>query len=126
MNIPKDNSKLTNARALRKNMTPQERHLWYDFLRDYPIKIYKQRIIGEYIVDFYCAGARLVIEVDGSQHYDEKGLRHDAERTAFLERLGLTVVRYSNADVNVRFREVCEEIDRLIRERTGIDPLRQR
>lgn len=126
MQIPKDNSQLSNARALRKNMTPQERHLWYDFLRDYPIKIYKQRIIGRYIADFYCASAKLVIEIDGSQHYDEAGARHDAERSAFLEHLGLTVVRYSNADVNVRFREVCEEIDRLIRERTGIDPLRQR
>ena len=99
-------------------MTPQERHLWYDFLRYYPTKIYKQRIIGAYIVDFYCASAKLVIEVDGSQHYDEQGQSYDAHRTAFLESLGLTVVRYSNADINVRFREVCECIDHIIRTRT--------
>ena len=115
--IPKDNSKLKNAKALRKIMTPQERHLWYDFLRYYPVKIYKQRIIGTYVVDFYCSSTRLVIEVDGSQHYDEEGLRYDAARTAFLESLGLSVVRYSNADIRVRFREVCESIDDLIRSR---------
>jgi len=117
MEIPKDNSKLKNAKALRKNMTPQERHLWYDFLRYYPVKIFKQRIIGSYIVDFYCASARLVIEIDGSQHYETQGQRHDEKRTAFLESLSLTVVRYSNADINVRFRNVCEDIDRIIQER---------
>ena len=117
MTIPKDNTKLNKARALRKEMTPQERHLWYDFLRHYPVKVYKQRIIGRYIVDFYCASARLVIEVDGSQHYYEQGKAYDAGRTAFLKHLGLMVVRYSNADINVRFREVCESIDHLIRSR---------
>ena len=116
--IPKNNSKLNYARALRKAMTPQERHLWYDFLRGYPVKIYKQRIIGEYIVDFYCASAKLVIEIDGSQHYDTPGQTYDAKRTAYLENLGLVVVRYSNADINVRFRSVCEDIDRIIRERS--------
>lgn len=117
MTIPKDYSKLSNAKALRKRMTPQERHLWYDFLRYYPIKIYKQRIIGSYIVDFYCASAKLVIELDGSQHYDAPGQQHDAARTAFLESLGLFVVRYSNSDIHFRFREVCESIDNLIRSR---------
>ena len=115
MMIPKDNSKLNNAKQLRKDMTPQERHLWYDFLRDYPAKFYKQRIIGPYIVDFYCASAKLVIEIDGSQHYDEQGLAYDAKRTDYLEKLGLTVIRYSNADINVRFRSVCESIDEVIR-----------
>ena len=113
--IPKDNTKLSNARALRKNMTPQERHLWYDFLKTYPLKFYKQRIIGPYIVDFYCASAKLVVEIDGSQHYEAAEQQYDAARTAFLESLGLTVVRYSNADINVRFREVCESIDFLVR-----------
>ena len=98
-------------------MTPQERHLWYDFLRCYPVKVFKQRIIGSYIVDFYCASAKLVIEIDGSQHYETPGQRHDEKRTAFLESLGLTVVRYSNADINVRFRSVCEDIDRIVQER---------
>ncbi len=102
---------------MRKDMTPQERHLWYDFLRYYPVKVYKQRIIGTYIVDFYCAAAKLVIEVDGSQHFEKSGQAYDAERTAFLEGLGLTVVRFSNADINVRFREVCESLDVIIRSR---------
>lgn len=115
--IPKDNKKLNRARELRKEMTPQERHLWYDFLRFYPVKIYKQRIIGQYIVDFYCARAKLVIEIDGSQHFSEEGELYDRRRTAYLNELGLKVVRYSNADINLRFREVCESIDDLIRNR---------
>ncbi len=118
MQIPKNNAKLSTARALRRNMTPQERHLWYDFLRYYPVKVYKQRIIGQYIVDFYCAGAKLVIEVDGSQHYEDQEREKDHMRTAYLESLGLTVVRYSNADINVRFQAVCEDIDRITRERS--------
>lgn len=105
-------------------MTPQERHLWYDFLRRYPVKIYKQRIIGPYIVDFYCASAKLVIEIDGSQHFDVPGQVYDEKRTDYLNSLGLLVVRYSNADINVRFRAVCESIDCLIRDRVG-GPLRQ-
>ncbi len=117
MPIPKNNSKLEQAKSLRKDMTPQERHLWYDFLRPYPVKIYKQRIIGSYIVDFYCAKAKLVIELDGSQHFEDSGEAYDAKRTAFLESLGLTVVRFTNLDVNLRFKSVCEEIDRLIQER---------
>ena len=118
MVIPKDNAKLSKARALRREMTPQERHLWYDFLRFYPTKIYKQRIIGPYIVDFYCASAKLIIEIDGSQHYNEQGQKYDAERTAYLESLGLKVVRYSNADINVRFRSVCESIDEYVQSRS--------
>ena len=114
MAIPKNNDLLKNARALRKEMTPQELRLWYRFLRTYPSKIYKQRIIGEYIVDFYCHKAKLVIEIDGSQHYDPQGVASDKKRTAFLESLGLKVIRFSNADINARFAAVCEEIDRVI------------
>ena len=114
MALPKNNDLLKNARALRKEMTPQELRLWYRFLRTYPVKIYKQRIIGEYIVDFYCHSARLVIELDGSQHYDPEGIAYDEARTAYLESLGLKVVRFSNADINVRFSAVCEEIHRII------------
>ena len=77
MTIPKDNTQLENARRLRREMTPHERKLWYLFLRRYPVKIYKQRIIGRFIVDFYCASARLVIELDGSQHYEPQGLAYD-------------------------------------------------
>ena len=114
MEIPKNNKLLKNARRLRKEMTPQELRLWYRFLRYYPVKIYKQRIIGDYIVDFYCASAKLVIEIDGSQHYDDAGKAHDAQRTAFLESLGLHVNRYSNREINCNFEAVCEHIDRII------------
>ena len=108
--IPKNKNLLGNARNLRREMTPQERKLWYLFLQKYPVKIYKQRIIGPYIVDFYCASAKLVIEIDGSQHYDEEGMRYDEKRTAYLRGLGLQIMRYSNADINVRFSQVCESI----------------
>ena len=83
MTIPKDNTQLENARRLRREMTPHERKLWYLFLRKYPVKIYKQRIIGRFIVDFYCASAKPVIEADGSQHYEPQGMVYDAERSAF-------------------------------------------
>ena len=114
MTIPKDNSQLENARRLRREMTPHERKLWYLFLRKYPVKIYKQRIIGKFIVDFYCASAKLVIEVDGSQHYESQGMAYDAERSAFLSALGLGVLRFSNRDIDRNFRGVCEQIDRTI------------
>ena len=114
MKIPKQNELLDNARRLRKEMTPQERKLWYLFLQKYPIKIYKQRIIGSYIVDFYCASANLVIEVDGSQHCDADGMVYDEQRTEYLRALGLEVVRYSNADINARFDRVCEDIHQRI------------
>ena len=110
MKISKNDALLDNARSLRKEMTPQERKLWYLFLRKYPIKIYKQRIIGSYIVDFYCASAKLVIEIDGSQHYEGTGTAYDEKRTKYLESLGLTVVRYTNTDINIRFNQVCEDI----------------
>ena len=99
-------------------MTPHERKLWYLFLRPYPVKIYKQRIIDRFIVDFYCAAARLVIEIDGSQHYDVSGMVSDAERTAVLESYGLKVIRFSNREIDREFTGVCTQIDRLIRERT--------
>ena len=110
MDIPKNDALLNKARSLGREMTPHERKLWYLFLRKYPVKIYKQRIIGSYIVDFYCAGAKLIIEIDGSQHYDTPGQQYDCERTRYLENLGLTVIRFSNADINQRFDRVCEAI----------------
>ena len=117
MAIPKDNSQLKNARRLRREMTPHERKLWYLFLRKYPVKIYKQRIIGRFIVDFYCASAKLVIEVDGSQHYEPQGMVHDEERSAFLSALGLEILRFSNWDIDKDFRGVCEQIDIAIQTR---------
>lgn len=116
MHIPKNDGLLKNARKLRQEMTPQERKLWYLFLRKYPAKFYKQRIIGPYIVDFYCATSKLVIEIDGSQHYEKQSQVYDRERTAYLTDLGLHVVRYSNSDINARFEQVCESIHQLLQQ----------
>ena len=114
----KKNNKLLNvARILRRNMTRQEKHLWYDFLRYYPVKMYKQRIIDNFIADFYCHSARLVIELDGSQHYTSQGKAHDEARTEILEKYGIHVLRFSNKDVDDNFEGVCRMIDKVINER---------
>ena len=106
-----NNSKLTcNAKTLRKNMTKEERHLWYDFLKTLSITVNRQKVIGKYIVDFYIASVKIVIELDGSQHYEEKGIEDDTKRDAFLNGLGIKVLRYSNLDVNQRFESVCDDI----------------
>lgn len=111
-----NNPKLTpNSKVLRKNMTKQERHLWYDFLKLLPVTVHRQKVIGDYIVDFYCASAKIVIELDGSQHYDSKGIEKDAKRDAYLNSLGITVLRYSNFDVNKNFNGVCDDISTHIR-----------
>ena len=105
------NPKLSaNARTFRRNMTKEERHLWYDFLKGLSVMVHRQKVIGNYIVDFYIAEAKIVIELDGSQHYEDAGIRADQERDAYLRSVGLTILRYSNADVNYRFRSVCEDI----------------
>ena len=104
------------AKQLRKEMTKEERHLWYDFLRTYPIRFSRQKVLGKYIADFYSAEAKLVIELDGSQHYDDGGAEKDAERTAFLEGYGLTAIRIPNNEVNRNFRGVCECIDTAVRQ----------
>ena len=98
-------------------MTPHERKLWYLFLRAYPVKIYKQRIIDSFIVDFYCASAKLVIEVDGSQHFEDAGKEKDLVRDRKLTSLGLLVLRFDNHQIDWEFPEVCEMIDRVIKER---------
>ena len=108
----KHNPALTeNAKALRKSMTKEERRLWYDFLRTYPVRFLRQKVIDRYIADFYCHAARLVIELDGSQHYEDAGLLKDFIRTERIEERGLTVVRIPNNAVNRNFRGVCEYID---------------
>ena len=113
----KHNAKLVPfARKLRKDMTKEERHLWYDFLRTYPIRFSRQKVLGQYIADFYCAQVKLVVELDGSQHYVDDGLANDAERTAFLAGYDITVVRISNKDVNENFQGVCEHIDHTVRQ----------
>ena len=104
------------AKHLRKEMTKEERHLWYDFLRTHPVRFSRQKVLGKYIVDFYSAEAKLVIELDGSQHYKDNNVKKDAERTAFLEEYGLSVIRIPNNEVNHNFRGVCEYIDTAVRQ----------
>ena len=113
----KHNTDLTsNARTLRKNMTKEERHLWYDFLKRYPVRFLRQKVIDNYIVDFYCHSARLIIELDGSQHYEEKGLLKDKIRTDRIEQRNLTVIRIPNNEVNRNFEGVCQYIDNAVKE----------
>jgi len=110
MNETHNRKLLPNARNLRRNMTKEERHLWYDFFKDLPVMVHRQKVIGNYIVDFYIAEKKLVIELDGSQHYGPEGKQSDQIRDDFLASLGLTVLRYSNADVNLHFDSVCQDI----------------
>ena len=106
-----NNKKLTpNAQTLRKNMTKEESKLWYDFFKQLPITVNRQKVIGKYIVDFYCAEKKTVIEIDGSQHYEDEGQQKDKLRDEYLQSLGITVLRYSNKDVNVNFKAICEDI----------------
>lgn len=119
-NLPYDRRLNGRAKELRHEMTPQERKLWYAFLRDYPIKIYKQRVIEFFIVDFYCAEAKLAIELDGSQHYTEQGKCYDEERSQILRAYGLKVLRFSNRDVDRSFDSVCAQIHNIIQERCAL------
>ena len=105
------NARLTsNAQKLRRTMTGEERHLWYDFLKKLPLTVHRQKIIGRYIVDFYIAKAGLVIELDGSQHGEEEALLADQARDQFMREQGLCVLRYTNADIHTRFQAVCQDI----------------
>ena len=100
-----------HAKELRKNMTKEERRLWYEYLRTHPARFTRQKILGHYIADFYSAKAQLVIELDGSQHYEENGLIRDQVRTEFLEKYGVRVIRIPNNAVTKNLRGVCEYID---------------
>ena len=97
-------------------MTKEEKHLWYDFLRTYPVKFSRQKVLGKYIVDFYCAEAKLVIELDGSGHYEQNAMEYDAQRTVYLEKYGLKVERIDNREINDNFENVCEYIDLLVKQ----------
>ena len=108
---------IPNAKKLRKNMTKEERHLWYDFLKEYPVQFKRQVPFENYITDFYCFQAKLVVELDGSQHYEPEEMEYDKKRTAYLESVGLTVLRFSNLDISKNFRGVCEQIDMVVRNR---------
>lgn len=114
----KHNSALTpRARELRKNMTAEERRLWHCFLKNYPVRFLRQKVIEHYIVDFYCAKAKLVIELDGSQHFEEAAEKYDAQRNAVLEQWGLLVVRIPNNEVNKNFENICSYIDYVVKNR---------
>ena len=114
----KGNSKIVPmARNLRKNMTKEERHLWYDFLREYPVRFTRQKILGKYIADFYCAEAKLVVELDGSQHYNPEDQKKDQERTACLSGYDIAVLRIPNNEVMRNFSGVCEYIHQAVCQR---------
>ena len=106
---------IPRAKELRKNMTPQENHIWYDFLRKYPVCFQRQKTIGIFIADFYCAKARLIIEIDGSQHYTEDGLEKDLNRTMILNELGISVIRFTNSEIDKNFDYVCRKINETVK-----------
>ena len=121
MHYGRNRTLLYNARTLRKDMTKEERHLWYGFLRYCRPRFRRQEIIGNYILDFFCHNARLAIELDGSQHYEASAVHYDNQRTAHLQNLGIRVVRFSNTDVNKNFDGVCQQI-LLCMEQQGCHP----
>ena len=104
------------ARMLRKSMTAEERHLWYDFLKSYPVRFSRQKVLGQYIADFYCAKAKLVIELDGSQHSTKEGQAYDEARTDFLEQYELRIIRIPNQSIWKDFTRVCVCIDNAVQQ----------
>ena len=113
MSIPYKGTLIPLAKNLRKNATRQENKLWYDFLKNYPIRFQRQKTIRNYIVDFYCHSLKLVIEIDGSQHYTEAGIEYDKMREYFLEKNGIRIIRFSNFDIDRNFNGVCTYIDEI-------------
>ena len=114
MQLKYNKSIIPIAKMLRKNMTKEEKHLWYDFLRTHKVKFTRQKVLGKYVADFYSAKAKLVIELDGSGHYTKEGKEYDEIRTAFLEEFGLTVLRIPNTQLQSNFEGVCKCIDLLV------------
>lgn len=115
MSLKYNGSNIKLAKTLRKQATPQENHLWYDFLRTYPVRFQRQKAIKNYIVDFYCHQAKLIIEIDGSQHYEKEKQEKDEMRTYDLQKMGLRIIRLSNRQINEEFRIVCEYIDNIVK-----------
>ena len=115
MSLDYNKKNITLAKNLRKNATPQEKHLWYDFLSKYEIKFQRQKAIDNFIADFYCHKAKLVIEIDGSQHYEEKGVESDSFRTEILESYDLKVIRFTNHQIKTNFQGVCAYIDFVVK-----------
>lgn len=113
---------IPTAKMLRKTMTKEECHLWYDFLKDYPLKFVRQKVLGRYIADFYCAKVKLVIELDGYHHYTYDGIEYDMDRNEYLQKFGLTVIHIPNSDIHSDFKAVCDYIDSLIQELLAESP----
>lgn len=117
MSLPYRRMLIPRAKELRKNATPQEDKLWYRYLKDYPIRFQRQKAIDTFIADFYCYEARLVIELDGAQHFTTAGLEYDLMRSGVLEQYGLEVLRFTNREIENQFMSVCNRIDQAVRER---------
>ena len=111
----KHNKMLTeNAKILRNNMTKEEKHLWYDYLRKCPVRFSRQKVLGKYIADFYSAEAKLVIELDGAQHFEKENHIYDEKRTEFLEQYDLKIIRIPNGEINTNFEGICRYLDKQI------------
>ena len=117
MPISYDKKNLPYAKQLRKELTPQEKKLWYGFLRRFPYRVQRQKCIGSYIADFYCHAAKLVIELDGAQHYSEEGREYDSNRTKALEEQNISVIRFTNHDIDTNMEGVCRMIKMTIEQR---------
>lgn len=115
--IERNKNLVEASRSLRKNMTKQEKRLWYDYLSEYPVRWYKQRIIDNFIVDFYCASAKLVIEVDGGQHFEKEAMEYDKFRTKIINLYDIEVIRFTNSDIDKNFEGVCALIDKTVKGR---------
>ena len=115
MSLDYNEKNIVLAKNLRKNATPQENHLWYDFLAKYEIRFQRQKAIDNFIADFYCHKAKLVIEIDGSQHYTDNGVKKDEFRTEILEGYDLNVIRFTNRQINTNFNGVCAYIDEVVK-----------
>ncbi|MBR5225716.1 MAG: endonuclease domain-containing protein [Clostridia bacterium] len=114
MPIEYERKMIPRAKELRKTMTPQETKLWYGFLKNYPVRFQRQKTISSFIADFYCFKAKLIVEVDGAQHYTAQGKAYDLERSAILDRYGLMVIRFTNQEVEEHFQSVCTRIARTV------------
>lgn len=114
MSLDYNKKNITLAKNLRKKATPQENHLWYDFLSKYEVRFQRQKAIDDFIADFYCHKAKLIIEIDGSQHYSKKGMQKEEFRTEILQGYDLKVIRFTNRQIITNFRGVCEYIDMIV------------
>ena len=115
MSLDYNKNNITLAKNLRKNATPQENHLWYDFLSKYEVRFQRQKAIDNFVADFYCNKAKLIIEIDGSQHYTEESKQKDEFRTEILEGYDLQVIRFTSRQINTNVRGVCKYIDTVVK-----------